>query len=111
MRIDFELAPTSDGGAESAGGLSGLVTDLDADGRLELSLFTREERRPRLGGVLFREDLVQGGPGFIELRIPDLALSGLEGDAGRALKFRLESFDLRELTYDLSPEFGLIVAE
>ena len=89
--LRFRLEPEA--GAVPSAGLSGMLSDLDGDGRAELSLFPDQDALDA-SPLLHREDLVRRVGEALELRIPTrIALGGVPAGA---FKFLLESFDVRE---------------
>ncbi|MFT5284440.1 MAG: hypothetical protein ACI8TQ_000596 [Planctomycetota bacterium] len=80
--------------------LTGLVSDLNENGKFELSLYSNS-----IGGigVLAREDLILVGDDFIEFRIPPHAPLSLAGDRDVEAQIWIESFDPVSASYFSSP--------
>ena len=78
--------------------VTGMITDLDKDGRYELSLFSDSENGI---SALARTDLVQAGGGFIEFRFP--ACTPPEAEGRTMSFFGVQSFDLVGSNFANSP--------
>jgi len=80
--------------------VTGMITDLDKDGRYELSLFSDSEQGL---SALARTDLVQAGDGFIEFEFPAYTPPEVEGEGRTMSFFSVQSFDLSSSNYASSP--------
>ena len=80
--------------------VTGMITDLDTDGRYELSLFSDSETGL---SALARTDLVQTGEGFIEFAFPAYTPPEVDGDGRTFSFFSVQSFDLVTSDYTNSP--------
>ena len=80
--------------------LTGVITDLNHDGSYELSLFSDGETGL---SALAREDLVQVGDGFLEIKFPAHAPISAYDEARKMSFFSVQSFDMQASTYVNSP--------